>query len=86
MQAVGPDAGTAFFGGPEAAGASMACRQISRGFLFAGYILAKLPDKITDDHAVLLSDILPTAYIGSRSLRFNEQTTFPEGNTHIVWR
>ncbi|MGH9605930.1 MAG: zinc-dependent alcohol dehydrogenase [Terracidiphilus sp.] len=61
----GPDAGSVFFGGPEAAGGLDGLQAEFARIPFAGATLVKLPDEITDDQAVLMSDILPTSYMAA---------------------
>src|SRR5690349_4011447 len=58
-------AGTAFFGGPKASGAfhGMQAEKVRVPYAHVG--LVKLPDEIPDEQAILLSDILPTAYFGA---------------------
>jgi threonine dehydrogenase-like Zn-dependent dehydrogenase len=61
----GPTAGTAFFGGPKMTGpfnglqAELACVP------FANVGLVKIPENVSDDQAILLSDIYPTGYFGA---------------------
>ena len=61
----GPDAGTVFFGGPEEAGGLDGLQAEYARIPFAGAVLVKLPEEISDDQAVLMSDILPTAYMAA---------------------
>lgn len=61
----GPAAGTVFFGGPEAAGGLDGLQAEYARVPFAGANLVKLPEEITDDQAVLMSDILPTSYMAA---------------------
>ena len=61
----GPDAGTVFFGGPESAGGLDGLQAEFARIPFAGVNLVKLPEEITDDQAVLMSDILPTSYMAA---------------------
>lgn len=61
----GPDAGTVFFGGPEQAGGLDGLQAEFARIPFASANLVKLPEEITDDQAVLMSDILPTAYMAA---------------------
>ncbi|KTD17301.1 zinc-dependent alcohol dehydrogenase [Legionella jordanis] len=58
----GPEAGTAFFGGPEMTGPLQGCQAEYVRVPFANHNLVKLPDRVRDDQAILLSDIFPTAY------------------------
>jgi threonine dehydrogenase-like Zn-dependent dehydrogenase len=61
----GPTAGTAFYGGPEAAGGFNGLQAEKARIPFAHVNLVKLPDEVTDDQAILLSDIFPTGYFGA---------------------
>ncbi|MBD8530732.1 MULTISPECIES: zinc-dependent alcohol dehydrogenase [unclassified Massilia] len=61
----GPTAGTAFFGGPEAAGGFNGLQAEKARIPFANVNLVKLPDEVTDDQAILISDIFPTGYFGA---------------------
>ena len=56
---------TAFFGGPEGAGGFAGLQAEKARVPFAHVGLVKLPDAITDDQAILLSDIFPTGYMGA---------------------
>jgi threonine dehydrogenase-like Zn-dependent dehydrogenase len=58
----GKRAGTAFFGGPEAAGAfdGMQAEKVRVPFAHVGMV--KVPEGVTDDQAILVSDIFPTGY------------------------
>jgi threonine dehydrogenase-like Zn-dependent dehydrogenase len=61
----GPGGGTVFFGGPEAAGGLDGLQAEFARIPFAGTNLVRLPDEVTDDQAVLMSDILPTSYMAA---------------------
>jgi threonine dehydrogenase-like Zn-dependent dehydrogenase len=61
----GPEAGTAFFGGPEGSGPLNGCQAEYVRVPYANNNLIKLPDDVSDDKAILLSDIFPTAYFGA---------------------
>src|SRR5690606_32428730 len=61
----GPQAGTAFFGGPRSTGAFHGLQAEYARVPFANVGLVKLPHDITDDQAILLSDIFPTGYFGA---------------------
>src|SRR5690606_6284378 len=52
----GRDAGTAFFGGPESSGAFHGLQAEYARIPFANVGLVKLPDEVTDDQAILISD------------------------------
>jgi threonine dehydrogenase-like Zn-dependent dehydrogenase len=61
----GPQAGTAFFGGPESSGPFDGMQAEKVRVPFANVGLIKLPDDVDDDAAIMLSDIFPTAYYGA---------------------
>ncbi len=61
----GPDAGTAFFGGPIMAGPFDGLQAEYARVPYANVNLVKLPPEVTDDQAILLSDIFPTAYMAA---------------------
>jgi threonine dehydrogenase-like Zn-dependent dehydrogenase len=60
-----PSAGTAFYGGPQAAGGFNGLQAEKARIPFAHVNLVKLPDEVSDDQAILLSDIFPTGYFGA---------------------
>lgn len=62
---LGPEAGGAFFGGPEASGAYNGLQAERARIPFADAVLIPIPDSISDDDAILCSDIFPTGYIGA---------------------
>ena len=62
----GPESGTAFFGGPESSGPFHGLQAERARVPFAATGLVKLPDEVSDDQAILLSDIFPTAYFGAK--------------------
>jgi threonine dehydrogenase-like Zn-dependent dehydrogenase len=61
----GPAAGTAFFGGPEGTGPLQGCQAEYVRVPFGNHNLVKISADVTDDKAILLSDIFPTAYFGA---------------------
>jgi threonine dehydrogenase-like Zn-dependent dehydrogenase len=61
----GPLAGSAFFGGPKDSGPFDGLQAELARVPFANAGLVKLPDAVTDDQAILLSDIFPTGYFGA---------------------
>jgi threonine dehydrogenase-like Zn-dependent dehydrogenase len=61
----GPRAGTAFFGGPKPTGPFQGLQAEKALVPFANAGLVKIPDGVTDDQAILLSDIFPTGYFGA---------------------
>jgi threonine dehydrogenase-like Zn-dependent dehydrogenase len=58
-------AGTAFFGGPEMAGGFDGLQAERARIPFANVGPVKLPEEVSDDQAILLSDIFPTGYFGA---------------------
>ncbi|NLW87079.1 MAG: glutathione-dependent formaldehyde dehydrogenase [Planctomycetes bacterium] len=61
----GPRAGTAFFGGPAESGAINGLQAEKARVPFANVGLVKIPNEVTDDQAIMLSDIFPTGYFGA---------------------
>ena len=61
----GPHAGTAFYGGGEAGGSFEGLQAEYARIAYAAANLVKLPDGVSDDQAILLSDIFPTAWFGA---------------------
>jgi len=61
----GPEAGTCFFGGPKATGPVNGLQAEKARIPFAANTLVKIPDGVTDDQAILISDIFPTAWFGA---------------------
>ncbi|WP_342376260.1 glutathione-dependent formaldehyde dehydrogenase [Myxococcus stipitatus] len=61
----GPAAGTAFYGGPAQTGPfhGMQAEKVRVPFANAG--LVKVPDGVSDEQAILISDIFPTGYFGA---------------------
>lgn len=62
---LGPQAGTAFFGGPKSAGGFQGLQAERARIPFANVGPVKLPDEVSDDQAIMLSDIFPTGYFGA---------------------
>jgi len=58
-------AGTAFFGGPEATGSFDGLQAEKARIPYANVGLVKLPDDVSDDQAILISDIFPTGWFGA---------------------
>jgi threonine dehydrogenase-like Zn-dependent dehydrogenase len=73
----GPTAGTAFFGGPKDSGPFPGLQAERARIPFANVGLVKLPDTVSDDQAILLSDIFPTAYFGAELAEINRETPSP---------
>ena len=62
---LGKRAGTAFYGGPKDSGPLNGLQAEKARILYAHSSLVRLPDTVSDDQALLLSDIFPTAYYGA---------------------
>jgi threonine dehydrogenase-like Zn-dependent dehydrogenase len=62
----GPAAGTAFFGGPASSGPFHGLQAEFARVPYAHITCVKLPPEVTDDQAILLSDIFPTGYFGAK--------------------
>lgn len=62
----GPAAGTCFFGGPKATGPINGLQAEYARIPYAATTMVRVPDAVSDDQAILLSDIFPTAWFGSR--------------------
>jgi len=75
----GPDAGTAFFGGPKSSGPFDGLQAERARVPFANVGLVKLPAEVEDDDAILLSDIIPTAYMAA------DNAQIKPGNTIAVF-
>jgi threonine dehydrogenase-like Zn-dependent dehydrogenase len=71
--------GTAFFGGPKNSGPFDGLQAEKARVPFANVGLVKLPDEVDDDQAILLSDIVPTAYMAA------ENAQIKPGNTVAVF-
>ncbi len=59
-------AGTTFFGGPESSGPLNGLQAEYARIPFANVGLVKLPDDVSDEQAIMLSDIFPTGYFGAK--------------------
>lgn len=71
----GPAAGTAFFGGPKASGPFDGLQAELARVPFANVGLVKLPDDVSDEQAILLSDIFPTGYFGAKLAEIRDGDT-----------
>lgn len=58
-------AGTAFFGGPRESGPFNGLQAEMARIPFANVGLVKVPESVTDNQAIFVSDIFPTAYFGA---------------------
>lgn len=75
----GKRAGTAFFGGPGPTGPFHGLQAEKARIPFANVGLVKIPDEVTDDQAILLSDVFPTGYFGA------EMAEIEDGDTVAVF-
>jgi threonine dehydrogenase-like Zn-dependent dehydrogenase len=75
----GPQAGTAFFGGPEQTGPFDGLQAERARIPFAHTGLVRLPDEVSDEQAILISDIFPTGYFGA------ELAEVGDGDTVVVF-
>ncbi|MCB2251527.1 glutathione-dependent formaldehyde dehydrogenase [Pseudomonas chlororaphis] len=62
----GKQAGTAFFGGPRATGPFHGLQAEKARIPYAHIGLVKIPEAISDNQAITLSDIFPTAWFGAK--------------------
>lgn len=62
---VGPEAGTAFFGGPMPTGSYNGLQAEKARIPYADTVLVKLPEEISDEDGLLLSDVFPTGYMAA---------------------
>lgn len=71
----GPAAGTCFFGGPKATGPVDGLQAEYARIPHAMTTLVRVPDAVSDDQAILLSDIFPTAWFGARLAEIGDGDT-----------
>lgn len=71
----GPAAGTSFFGGPQATGPVDGLQAERARIPYAMTTLVKVPDAVTDDQAIMVSDVLPTGWFGARLAQVGEGDT-----------
>ena len=67
--------GTAFYGGPTESGPFHGLQAEKARIPFANVGLVRLPDEISDDQAILLSDIFPTGYFGAELAEIGDGDT-----------
>jgi threonine dehydrogenase-like Zn-dependent dehydrogenase len=75
----GLTAGTAFFGGPKGSGPFQGLQAEYARIPFANTGLVGLPEEVSDDQAILLSDIFPTGWFGA------EMAHIKPGHTVAIW-
>ena len=61
----GADAGTCFFGGPATNGPVNGLQAERARIPHAATTLVRVPDEVSDDQAILISDIFPTGWYGA---------------------
>ena len=61
----GPQAGTAFFGGPETTGPIDGMQAEYARVPYASVTCIKLPENVSDEQAIMIRDIFPTGYFGA---------------------
>ncbi len=61
----GPQAGTAFYGGPQPTGPFYGLQAEYARIAYANVMPVKLPENVSDEQAIMISDIFPTAYFGA---------------------
>jgi threonine dehydrogenase-like Zn-dependent dehydrogenase len=71
----GPEAGTAFYGGPSASGPFNGLQAEYARIPFAHADLVKVPKEVDDDRAITISDIFPTAYFGAELAEITDGDT-----------
>ncbi|MBY4401630.1 alcohol dehydrogenase catalytic domain-containing protein [Rhodococcus fascians] len=74
----GAQAGTCFFGGPESTGPVNGLQAEFAKIPYAATTLVKVPDAVSDEQAIMVSDVLPTGYFGAVLARVRP------GNTVLV--
>ncbi|HLU27679.1 MAG TPA: zinc-dependent alcohol dehydrogenase [Glycomyces sp.] len=62
----GPAAGTCFFGGPKSTGPIDGLQAEYARVPYAMTGLVRIPDGVSDDEAILVSDIFPTSWFGAK--------------------
>lgn len=75
----GPEAGTVFFGGPETTGPVNGMQAEKVRVPYAHVTCVKLPPEVSDDKAIMISDIFPTGYQAA------EQADIQPGNSVVVF-
>ena len=76
---MGPQMGTAFYGGPIPTGSFDGMQAEFLRVPYANINLLKLPEEIDDEQAIMLSDIFPTGYMAA------EMANIKPGHTVVVY-
>jgi threonine dehydrogenase-like Zn-dependent dehydrogenase len=71
----GPQAGTAFFGGPQPTGPFHGMQAEYARIPFAAVNCVKLPEQVTDQQAIMISDIFPTGWFGAELAEVSDGDT-----------
>ena len=71
----GPQAGTVFFGGPQLTGPFDGLQAEYARIPYAATNHIKLPEHVTDEQAIMISDIFPTAYYGAELAEVSDGDT-----------
>jgi len=71
----GPSAGTCFFGGPADTGPVNGLQAERARIPFAATTMVRLPDQVSDDQAILISDIFPNGWYGALLAEVGEGDT-----------
>lgn len=61
----GKAAGVAFFGGPQSTGPFNGLQAERARIPFANVGMVRIPEEVSDDQAIMISDIFPTGYFGA---------------------
>jgi threonine dehydrogenase-like Zn-dependent dehydrogenase len=72
---VGKKAGTAYYGGPRSAGGYDGLQAEYARIPFASYNLVGVPSGMSDQQAIMLSDVFPTAWFGGRLAEIGDGDT-----------
>jgi len=80
----GPQAGTSFFGGPASTGPWNGLQAEYVRVPWAQNTLTPIPANVSDDQAILLSDILPTAWFGAELAGVRRGDTVAVYGTGVV--
>ncbi len=75
----GPRAGTSFYGGPQMTGPFNGMQAEYVRVPYANTNLVRLPDEVSDDQAIMISDIYPTGYFGA------DIAEIEDGDIVAVW-
>ena len=75
----GPHAGTPYYGGGESGGGFDGLQAQYARIAYAAANLVKLPESVSDDQAILISDIFPTAWFGA------DIAEIKDGDTVVVF-